>query len=118
MFVQFNLYDLQMEAGQYCTFVVHTNGSVWACGKGSYGRLGLGDSATQSLPKRVSFDGVVKKISSSKGSDGHTLAVTEDGRVFSWGDGQYLKNYLNIRPCSGNREMRPSYNFRKFCYCL
>lgn len=81
----------QMEAGQYCTFAVQTNGSVWGCGKGSYGRLGLGDSATQNLPKRLAFDGVVKKISSSKGSDGHTLALTEDGRVFSWGDGDYGK---------------------------
>lgn len=36
--------DVQMiEAGQYCTFVISTDGSVRACGKGRYGRLGLGD---------------------------------------------------------------------------
>ena len=27
-------------------------------------------------------------VSSSKGSDGHTLAVTVDGQLFSWGDGE------------------------------
>ncbi|KAL0271708.1 UNVERIFIED_CONTAM: hypothetical protein PYX00_008714 [Menopon gallinae] len=81
----------QMEAGQYCTFAVHTNGSVWACGRGSYGRLGLGDSINQSQPKRINIDGVVKKLSSSKGSDGHTLALTENGRLYSWGDGDYGK---------------------------
>ena len=27
-------------------------------------------------------------MSSSKGSDGHTLAVTVDGQVYSWGDGE------------------------------
>ena len=38
-----------MEAGQYCTFVIHGDGSLSACGKGSYGRLGLGDSSSHSI---------------------------------------------------------------------
>jgi E3 ubiquitin-protein ligase HERC1 len=37
----------------------------------------------------VIIDGTVKKVSSSKGSDGHTLALTDDGKVFSWGDGNH-----------------------------
>ena len=39
----------------------------------------------------VCFRYVVKKISSSRGSDGHTLALTTNGEVFSWGDGDYGK---------------------------
>ena len=87
---------LQLEAGQFCTFVIHADGSVSACGKGSYSRLGLGDSNNQSQPKKLTFDSchAIKKLSSSKGSDGHTLAVTVDGQVFRWGDGLY--NYLAI----------------------
>ncbi|KAL1139382.1 hypothetical protein AAG570_006366 [Ranatra chinensis] len=81
----------QVEAGQYCTFVVLSNGEVNACGKGSYGRLGLGDSKNQSTPKKVMFDNKIKKLSSSKGSDGHSLALSEDGQVYSWGDGDYGK---------------------------
>ncbi|CAG9853588.1 unnamed protein product [Phyllotreta striolata] len=81
----------QIEAGQYCTFVIHWDGYVSACGKGSYGRLGLGESSNQSLPKRILLDAVVKKLSSSKGSDGHTLALMENGQVYSWGDGDYGK---------------------------
>ncbi|KAG8223094.1 hypothetical protein J437_LFUL002042, partial [Ladona fulva] len=81
----------QVEAGQYCTFIIHTNGSVSGCGKGSYGRLGLGDSNNQPLPKKLNVDWHVKKLSSSKGSDGHSLALTEDGQVYSWGDGDYGK---------------------------
>ena len=62
-----------------------------ACGKGSYGRLGLGDSNNQTVPKTITLDphNTVKKVSSSKGSDGHTLALTTDGEVYSWGDGRY-----------------------------
>ncbi|XP_067667414.1 probable E3 ubiquitin-protein ligase HERC1 [Haliotis asinina] len=83
----------QIEAGQFCTFLIHNDGSVSACGKGSYGRLGLGDSNNQAQPKKLSFEPKrrMKKISSSKGSDGHTLALSVEGEVFSWGDGDYGK---------------------------
>ncbi|XP_030752542.1 probable E3 ubiquitin-protein ligase HERC1 [Sitophilus oryzae] len=81
----------QIEAGQYCTFVIHWDGYVSACGRGSYGRLGLGETSNQALPKKVLLDSVVKKLSSSKGSDGHTLALTDNGHVYSWGDGDYGK---------------------------
>jgi E3 ubiquitin-protein ligase HERC1 len=81
-----------MEAGQYCTFVIHKDGLVSACGKGSYGRLGLGSSSNQPVPCRLTFEHghTFRHISSSKGSDGHTLALTTDGRVYSWGDGTGL----------------------------
>ncbi len=62
-----------------------------ACGKGSYGRLGLGDSNNHPTPKKLAFDSMttIKKVVSSKGSDGHTLALTQEGEVYSWGDGKY-----------------------------
>ena len=30
-------------------------------------------------------------VATSLGSDGHTLALTDSGEVFSWGDGDYGK---------------------------
>ncbi|XP_021933596.1 probable E3 ubiquitin-protein ligase HERC1 isoform X3 [Zootermopsis nevadensis] len=94
----------QVEAGQYCSFIIHTNGTLSGCGKGSYGRLGLGDSNNQSQPKLVILDGTVKKVCSSKGSDGHTLALTDDGKVFSWGDGDYGK--LGHGNCTTQKQPR------------
>jgi hypothetical protein len=35
---------LQIFCGENCTFVIHSNGAVSACGEGSNGRLGLGNS--------------------------------------------------------------------------
>ncbi|XP_052100156.1 probable E3 ubiquitin-protein ligase HERC1 isoform X2 [Mytilus californianus] len=83
----------QVEAGQFCSFIIHPDGSVSACGKGSYGRLGLGDSNNRAVPKKLTFDPkrCIKRITSSKGSDGHTLSLTTEGDVFSWGDGDYGK---------------------------
>jgi E3 ubiquitin-protein ligase HERC1 len=34
----------QIVCGQNCTFVIQANGTVLACGEGSYGRLGQGNS--------------------------------------------------------------------------
>lgn len=55
--------------------------------------MGLGDSNNQSTLKKLTFEPhrAIKKVSSSKGSDGHTLAFTTEGEVFSWGDGDYGK---------------------------
>ena len=78
--------DVQrMEASQFCTFIIHTDGKVTACGKGSYGRLELGESSSSSSSssssgtKAVDIPGTVKMICSSGGSDGFALALTEDG---------------------------------------
>ena len=81
---------MQVEAGQFCTFAVSGDGVLVACGKGSYGRLGLGDSNNQTQPKKLVFenDHPIKRVSSSKGSDGHTLALTTEGEIYSWGDGE------------------------------
>lgn len=53
----------------------------------------MGDSNNQSTLKKLTFEPhrAIKKVSSSKGSDGHTLAFTTEGEVFSWGDGDYGK---------------------------
>lgn len=77
----------QVEAGQYCTFIIDTKGCVSACGKNSYGRLGLGNSSNQPVPKRINISCKIKQVSSSKGCDGHSLALSDTGEVYSWGDG-------------------------------
>lgn len=79
--------------GQNCTFVIEANGTVLACGEGSYGRLGHGNSDDlHSLSVISSLQGfVITDLATSVGSDGHSLALAESGEVFSWGDGDYGK---------------------------
>lgn len=43
MFIYLFVYR-QVVCGQNCTFVIQANGTVSACGEGSYGRLGQGNS--------------------------------------------------------------------------
>lgn len=46
---------------------------------------------------------VVTQLATSVGSDGHTLAVTESGEIFSWGDGDYGK----LGHGNSDRQRRP-----------
>lgn len=46
---------------------------------------------------------MVTNLCSSVGSDGHSLALTESGEVFSWGDGDYGK----LGHGNSDRQRRP-----------
>ncbi|KAM7392705.1 hypothetical protein PAMA_007702 [Pampus argenteus] len=83
----------QVVCGQNCTFLVQYNGTVLAVGEGQYGRLGQGNSDDLYVPTIISaFQGyVVIQLVTSCGSDGHSMALTETGEVFSWGDGDFGK---------------------------
>ena len=46
---------------------------------------------------------MVVQLATSLGSDGHSLALTDTGEVFSWGDGDYGK----LGHGSSERQRRP-----------
>ncbi|XP_063678582.1 uncharacterized protein LOC134814412 isoform X4 [Bolinopsis microptera] len=79
--------------GKFAHSLITRHGTVYACGEGSYGRLGQGNSDDlHTLTAISALQGyVITCMSTSKGSDGHSIAVTECGEVFSWGDGDYGK---------------------------
>ena len=84
----------QIECGVDCTFVIHANGSnVSSCGNGTSGRLGIGNSEDYDslMPIALLKGFTIVQISSSKGGNGHTLALAASGEVFSWGDGEHGK---------------------------
>ncbi|KAK9737174.1 HECT-domain (ubiquitin-transferase) [Popillia japonica] len=91
--------------GHNCTFVIQANGTVLACGEGSYGRLGQGNSDDlHSLSIISSLQGfVIIDLATSVGSDGHSLALAESGEVFSWGDGDFGK----LGHGNSDRQRRP-----------
>jgi regulator of chromosome condensation len=82
----------------YCTFLQTRpdgtgagGGLIYACGLNSYGQLGLGDTDDRTVPALVSSlsapcapgGGIVAICGGSQ----HSLALTRDGGVFSWGRG-------------------------------
>lgn len=79
-----------LAGGSKTLFVVSQDGKVYSCGEGTNGRLGNGAVADVVAPK-VLMDlsmYVVRKVAVNAGSR-HALAITADGKAFSWGDGEY-----------------------------
>lgn len=62
---------------------------LYACGEGTNGRLGLGHNNNVPTPRLVPVlsQYVVKKVAVHSGGK-HALALTLDGKVFSFGEGE------------------------------
>lgn len=93
-----------ISAGINHTVIIALDDTVWTWGYNSCGKLGIGtDDEKQLLPKQVFYqDGVTPfKAKQVKAGSDSTVAVAEDGTVWTWGsndDGLLanLKNYDDI----------------------
>ncbi len=62
---------------------------IWTWGDGDFGKLGHGDTTQQPRPKRLAFfDDKPPAVAISCGFK-HTAVVLEDGKVYTWGSGDY-----------------------------
>ncbi|KAF3926834.1 Alsin [Dactylellina cionopaga] len=95
-------------AGSYHSFAVDATGKVWAWGLNQYGQCGI------DLEGKTGEDGVavpkptiVKSLSQYKivqitGGEHHSAAVTDDGKLLTWG--RLDANQLGIKPEDFNSE--------------
>ena len=75
-----------VSAGGSHSLALTASGEVLSWGGGYYGKLGHGDEENQLRPKVVeALQGT--RVVQISGGNIHTLALAEDGKVFSWGDG-------------------------------
>ncbi|GAB6021505.1 E3 ubiquitin-protein ligase herc2 [Chamberlinius hualienensis] len=82
------LKPVHVVGGSKSMFIVTQEGRLYTCGEGANGRLGLGNSNNVNLPRQVTTLShyVIKKVAVHSGGR-HALALTVDGKVFSWGEG-------------------------------
>lgn len=64
---------------------VKTNGTLWAWGSGSYGKLGLNSRINVSSPTQVGALTTWRQVRSFD----HTFAIKTDGTLWGWGYGPY-----------------------------
>ncbi|GMH78228.1 hypothetical protein TrST_g897 [Triparma strigata] len=79
-----------ISCGSGHTVVLSTSGHIYTWGRGDDGRLGHGDNGWKYIPRLVQTlkETVVVKVTCGSY---HTAAVTQEGRLFTWGGGMYGK---------------------------
>ena len=70
----------------YSAFAIKTNGTLWAWGENSAGRLGIGNTQAQTLPVQVGTDTDWKQVAAGVSS---VLALKADGSLWGWGLNMY-----------------------------
>ena len=77
-----------VSAGSDHSLALTADGAVWSWGYGGRGRLGHGDQQDQLLPKKIeAFVG--QRVVAVSAGGAHSLILTADGSVWSWGNGVY-----------------------------
>ena len=68
-----------------------SDGGVFAWGSNDHGQLGNGSNTDSSTPKAVTSSGILagRTVVAIQANFAYSLALTSDGRVFSWGDNTY-----------------------------
>jgi hypothetical protein len=80
---------VEISCGSGHSVVLDSNGKVYAWGHNGRGQIGARkNSLHENEPTKVEGFGGEKVMSISCG-DKHTIALTENGRVFSWGDNDF-----------------------------
>ncbi|XP_050633992.1 X-linked retinitis pigmentosa GTPase regulator-like isoform X6 [Macaca thibetana thibetana] len=86
--------------GRNHTLVSTEGGNVYATGGNDEGQLGLGDTEERNTFRVINFFTSEHKIKQLSAGSNTSAALTEDGRLFMWGDnseGQIgLKNVTNV----------------------
>eukprot|EP00742_Colponemidia_sp_Colp-10_P009911 GILJ01010847.1.p1 GENE.GILJ01010847.1~~GILJ01010847.1.p1 ORF type:complete len:1320 (+),score=209.23 GILJ01010847.1:152-4111(+) len=78
----------QVSCGDGHTLVLVDSGEVYAFGKGTYGRLGIGDDTNQIKPRLISS--LKNKVIVQVNAGGrHSACVADDGSLYCWGFGFY-----------------------------
>ncbi|KAK6539059.1 hypothetical protein TWF694_010604 [Orbilia ellipsospora] len=78
--------DIQMAKFHTAMITTASSGNLFICGHGPGGRLGLGHESTEFTFKQVALPRRVRCIALG---ENHTVAVMENGDVFTWGSGRF-----------------------------
>ena len=85
-----HIHVVQVACGEAHSAAISDRGQLYTWGAGSYGRLGHGEEYDAMTPLQVQALAKQPVTSVSLGAF-HTLAVTYDNKLLSWGGGQYGK---------------------------
>lgn len=94
----FNVIIRSVSCGEEHSAFITNTGAIYTMGSNADGRLGIGDKTVKAAPTPCLVEGLssFNAIQVACGM-GHTVAVIDNGKLYSWGMGQY--GALGISDC-------------------
>ncbi|CAF0974051.1 unnamed protein product [Adineta ricciae] len=77
---------VHIACGAYHSLIISKSGTVFTCGLNASGQLGLGDTDTREWPSNVKAL-QLQRVTYAACGENHSVVVTMDGGVFSFGSG-------------------------------
>ncbi len=90
-------------AGSHHALALKNDGTVWAWGDNTYGKLGDGTNTTRALPVQVigsGGTGVLSGVVAIAAGANHSVALKGDGSVWAWG--------YSVQGANGNVNLTPT----------
>ena len=85
----------RIATNEFHSLALTTDGKVYAWGWNGYGQLGLNDTIERSSPALVTYLSTITVSAIAVGQN-HSLALTNDGKVYAWGSGSAGKLGLGL----------------------
>ncbi|KAF2837478.1 hypothetical protein M501DRAFT_1017860 [Patellaria atrata CBS 101060] len=104
--------DVQLSKLHTAILTTDPVSNLYMCGHGPGGRLGLGHERTQFQFACIEGGGLAgKKVASIALGQNHSLAITDDGKVYSWGSNGF--GQLGYAPSKSMGDEEPVQNLPK-----
>ena len=79
--------NVQIDLGYKFSVALKQDGSVWSWGENHVGQLGLGNTTYYNKPQKIT--GITEKVTDVKSGYYHSIALTQNGEVYTWGYNYY-----------------------------
>jgi len=76
----------KIDVGLSNTTVISSDGTLWAWGNNTYGKLGNGTTEQSTFPVQIAPDSTFLDVTNGCG---HTLAIRSDGTLWAWGSNSH-----------------------------
>ncbi|MBF0473407.1 MAG: RCC1 repeat-containing protein, partial [Nitrospirae bacterium] len=100
---------IAISAGYLSSYVLKSDGSVWAWGYNGYGKLGNSTNQNNGNPNPTPTQVIgISDVTAIAGGGYHAMALKSDGTVWTWGSNQFGEMGNNTNYMTGNANPTPT----------